>query len=72
MGPIIAACIAGVVTLIGAILSNSKSGAVMEVRLDALAEKAEKHNQVLGRTYRLEQDTAVAVHDTESSKGKAD
>lgn len=33
----------------------------MEVRLDALTEKVEKHNQVLGRTYRLEQDMAVAV-----------
>lgn len=72
MESIIVACITGAVTLIGAILSNSKSRAVMEVRLDALTEKVEKHNQVLGRTYRLEQDMAVAKHDTESSKGKAD
>ena len=61
MESIIVACITGVVTLIGVILSNSKSRAVMEVKLDALTEKAEKHNQVLERTYRLEQDTAVAV-----------
>lgn len=72
MGSIIVACIAGVVTLIGAILSNSKSRAVMEVRLDALAEKAEKRKQVLGRTYRLEQDMAVAKHDIEPLKRKAD
>ena len=72
MESIIVACITGVVTLIGVILSNSKSGAVMEVRLDALTEKAEKRNRVLGRTYRPEQDMAVAKHDTESSKGKAD
>ena len=72
MGSIIVACIAGVVTLIGAILSNSKSRAVMEAVLDALTEKAEKRNQVLGRTYRLEQDMAVARHDIESLKGKAD
>ena len=45
------ACITGVVTLIGVILSNSKSRAVMEVKLDALTEKVEKHNQVLERTY---------------------
>lgn len=72
MESIIVACITGVVTLIGAILSNSKSRAVMEVKLDALTGKAEKHNRVLEHTYRPEQDMAVAKHDTESSKGKAD
>ena len=51
------ACITGVVTLIGVILSNSKSRAVMEVKLD---------------TYRLKQYMAVAKHDIESLKGKAD
>ena len=70
MESIIAACITGVVTLIGVILSNSKSRAVMEVKLDALTEKVEKHNQVLERTYALEQDMAVAMHDIESLKGK--
>ena len=38
----VVACIAGVVTLVGAILSNSKSRAVMEVKLDALTAKVEK------------------------------
>lgn len=71
MESIIVACITGVVTLIGVILSNSKSRTVMEAMLDDLTEKAEKHNQVLGRTYRLEQDMAVAVHYIESLRGKA-
>ena len=70
MESIIVACITGVVTLIGVILSNSKSRAVMEVKIDALTEKVEKHNQVLERTYRLEQDMAVAKHDIETLKGK--
>lgn len=75
MGSIIVACITGVVTLIGVILSNSKSRAVMEVKLDALTkkvekQKVEKHNQVLERTYVLEQDMTVAKHDIESLKGK--
>ncbi|MBR3226814.1 MAG: hypothetical protein IKF78_15985 [Atopobiaceae bacterium] len=70
MESIIVACITGVVTLIGVILSNSKSRAVMEVKLDALTEKVEKHNQVLERTYALEQDMAVVKHDIESLKGK--
>ncbi|MBR3160914.1 MAG: hypothetical protein IKF14_17660 [Atopobiaceae bacterium] len=60
----------GVVTLIGVILSNSKSRAVMEVKLDALTEKVEKHNQVLERTYRLEQDMAVARNDIDSCRGR--
>lgn len=70
MESIIVACITGVVTLIGVILSNSKSRTVMDVKLDALTEKVEKHNQVLERTYVLEQDMAVAMHDIESLKGK--
>ena len=42
----------------------------MEVKLDALTAKVEKHNQVLERTYALEQDMAVAKHDIEEIKGK--
>ena len=66
MESIIVACITGFVTLIGVILSNSKSRAVMEVKLDALTEKVEKHNQVLERTYVLEQDMAVVQNDIEN------
>ena len=66
MESVIVACITGVVTLVGVILSNSKSRAVMEVKLDALAAKVEKHNQVLERTYALEQDMAVAKNDIET------
>lgn len=70
MEPIVVAIITGVVTLVGVILSNSKSRAVMEVKLDALTEKVEKHNQVLERTYRLERDMAVARNDIADLKGK--
>ena len=70
MESIIVACITGVVTLIGVILSNSKGRAIMEVKLDALTEKVEKHKKVLERTYALEQDMAVAKHDIESLRGK--
>jgi len=70
MESIIVACITGVVTLIGVILSNPKSRGVMEVKLDALTEKVEKHNQVLERTYQLEQDMAVAKNDIEQLQRK--
>ena len=71
MESVIVACITGVVTLVGVILSNSKSRAVMEVKQDALTAKVEKHNQVLERTYQLEQDMAVAKHDIEEMQRSA-
>lgn len=71
MESIIVAFITGVVTLIGVILSNSKSRAVMEVKLDALTAKVEKHNQLIERTYHLEEGLSVVRNDIETLKGKA-
>ena len=70
MESIIVACITGVVTLIGVILSNSKNRAVMEVKLDALTAKVEKHNQLIKQTYRLEEGLSVVRNDIETLKGK--
>lgn len=70
MESIIVACITGVVTLVGVVLSNSKSRAVMEVKLDALTEKVEKHNRLVERTYKLEQDMALVQNDLKDIKGK--
>ena len=70
MESIIVACITGVVTLVGVILSNSKSRAVMELKLDTLTEKVEKHNQLIERTYRLEEGLAVVRNDVDMLKGK--
>ena len=70
MESIVVACITGVVTLVGVLVSNSKSRAILEVKLEALTAKVEKHNQVLERTYALEQDMAVAKNDIEALKGK--
>ena len=63
MESIIVACITGVVTLVGVILSNSKSRAVMELKIDNLAVKVSAHNHLIERTYQLEQDMAVAQND---------
>lgn len=72
MESIVVAVITGVTTLAGVVLSNSKSRSVMEVKLDALAEKVEKHNRLVERTYRLEQDVALVRNDVEAlKKGKA-
>ncbi len=70
MEPIVVACITGVVTLVGVILSNSKSRAVTELKLDALTEKVEKHNQLIERTYRLEEGLSVVRNDIENLQRK--
>lgn len=59
MESVIAALVTGVLTLFNVILSNSRSRAVMEVKIDNLARQVEKHNCIIERTYALEQDVAV-------------
>ena len=72
MESIVVAIITGIVTLAGVIMSNSKSRAVMEVKIDALTQKVEKHNKLVERTYELERRLALVRNDVESLKGKAD
>jgi hypothetical protein len=69
---IVIAIITDIVTLVGVVMSNSKSRAVKEVKIDALTQKVEKHNQLIERTYELERSMAVVRNDVESLKGKAD
>lgn len=42
-------------TLVGAYLANRKSTALIAYRLEELEEKVNKHNQLVERTYKLEQ-----------------
>lgn len=59
METIISACISAAVTLIVCLISNhtqqAKTRALMEYKLDELTKRVDKHNQVVERTYRLEQ-----------------
>ena len=59
MESVITAVVTGVLTLVGVLVSNSRSQAVIEVKLDNLASKVEKHNSMVERTYDLEQRMAV-------------
>ena len=70
MESIVVALIGGAVTLAGVVLSNSRSRAVMEVKIDELSRRVEKHNCLVERTYRLEQDVAVVKRDVESLEGR--
>lgn len=52
---IIVAALALAGTLAGSWLANRKSAALIAYRLEELEKKVDKHNQVLERTYRLEE-----------------
>ena len=71
MESIIVALIGGAVTLAGVVLSNSRSRAVMEVKIDELSRRVEKHNCLVERTYRLEQDMAVVRRDVDALEGRS-
>lgn len=56
---VITALITGAFALLGTYISNRKSAALMEYRLTQLEDKVDKHNQLIERTYRLEEDSKV-------------
>ncbi len=66
MESILVALIGGAVTLIGVVVSNSRSRAVLETKVDELSRRVEKHNCLVERTYRLERDMALVRRDVES------
>lgn len=63
MESIIATTVTGVLTLLGVLASNSRPRAVMETKIDELTRRVEMHNRMVERTFRLEQDMAVAKRD---------
>lgn len=56
---IIVAIITGILTLAGVIISNSRTNAVQAERIEQLREEVKKHNGLIERTYRLEEQTAL-------------
>lgn len=51
---IIVAIITGVVTLAGVLISNSRSDAVQNERIENLRDEVKKHNNLIERVYHLE------------------
>ena len=72
MESIAMALIGGVVTLVGAIVSNSRSRAVMELKIDELTWRVEKRNCLIERIYKLEQDMAVVRRDVDALEERSD
>nr|WP_294658726.1 hypothetical protein [uncultured Blautia sp.] len=63
METIISSCISAAVTLIVCLISNhsqsEKTRALMEYKLEELTKRVDKHNNVVERTYSLEQEISV-------------
>ena len=49
------AAVTALLSLIGVIVSNNSTRKVIVVRVDQLEKKVDKHNQVIERTFKLEQ-----------------
>lgn len=52
---IIPAVISGLVSLIICLITQSKTQALIEYRLDKVEEKMDKHNNLVERVYKIEQ-----------------
>lgn len=57
--PIIVAAITAAGAFVGVYAANRKSSAITEYRLTRLEKKMDLHNQVIERTYKLEESTAL-------------
>ena len=56
---IVSSLISAAVTLIVCLITQNKTKALIAYRLEELEKKQDKHNSVIERTYKLEQDVAV-------------
>lgn len=63
METIVSSIISGVVAIIVCVITQAatarKTTALLEYRLDELTKKVEKHNNLIERTYKLEERTEV-------------
>ena len=59
MSEVIVAIITGIATVLAVVLTNRKSNALIAYRLEQLEGKVDKHNSVIERTYKLEEETAL-------------
>ena len=62
-------CVA-IPSLITTILSNKKTTALVTYRVEQLEKKVEKHNSVMERTFKIEEDMAYIKEDIKELKGR--
>ncbi len=69
METILASIITGAITLLGVLIANSKSQAVMETRLEALTREVREHNHFARRMPVVEEQIKVINHRIEDLEG---
>lgn len=69
---IIVAAISGGITLLGVLISNSKSQAVMDTKIEELTREVRKHNNFAERIPVMQEQIKVANHRIEDLERKAD
>lgn len=62
MESVIAALITGAITLIGVMIANSRSNAVMEYKIEELTREVRKHNGFAEKIPVIQRDIEVANH----------
>lgn len=62
METVIAAILSGVVTLIGVLIANSRSNAVMEYKIEELTREVRKHNGFAEKIPVIQRDIQVLDH----------
>ena len=71
MESIFAALITGGVTLLGVLLTNGKSQAVMETKIEMLTREVREHNNFARRMPVVEEQIKVINHRIQDLEGKA-
>lgn len=69
-GTVLSALISLVIALVTSRRANDKTLAIMEERIKNLTEEVKKHNNIIERTYKLEQAVAVIEARFESKENK--
>ena len=69
MEAILVACISGAVTLVGVLISNSKSQAVMDTKIEELTREVREHNNFARRMPVVEEQIKVINHRIEDLEG---
>ncbi len=69
METVLAAVITGAITLLGVLIANSKSQAVMEAKVDELTREVREHNNFAKRMPVVEEQIKVINHRIEDLEG---
>lgn len=72
MNEILVALISGGITLLGVLISNSKSQAVMDTKIEELTREVRKHNNFAERIPVMQEQIKVANHRIEDLERKAE